>query len=173
VRAAQEALEREAARVALVNDPIRPILRAVSLALGACHRLYVDGSLTMARLAQDSSSKPPIDKDEMRLSILNGIRATAGSAVRAITVRNWLLAACILVGSNLVTAGAMLWWHPGAPVVQQLLVSLPADLRPTNGAKSATGDRFATGRIGRNCRRSTVWAGQREGSAYHGCAVRR
>jgi hypothetical protein len=125
VRAAQEALEREAARVALVNDPIRPILRAVSLALGACHRLYVDGSLTMARLAQDSSSKPPIDKDEMRLSILNGIRATAGGANRAISVRNWLLAACALVGSNIITAGAMLWWHPGAPVVQQLIVSLP------------------------------------------------
>ena len=126
VHAAQEALEREAARVELVNDPIRPILHAVSLALGACHRLYVDGSLTMARLAQDSSSKPPIDKDEMRLSILNGIRATAGGAVRAITVRNWLLAACVLLGSNLMTAGAMLWWHPGAPVVQQLIVSLPA-----------------------------------------------
>ena len=43
----------------------------------------------------------------------------------AITVCNWLLAACLLVGSNLVT-GAMLWWHPGAPIVQRLIVSLPA-----------------------------------------------
>jgi hypothetical protein len=126
VRAAQEALEREAARVEVVNDPLGPVLRAVALALGACHRLYVDGSLTMARLAQDITSKPPIEKDEMRLSILNGIRATAGGAVRAITIRNWLLAACVLVGSNLMTAAAMWWWHPGVPVVQQLLVSLPA-----------------------------------------------
>jgi hypothetical protein len=124
VRVAQEALEREAARVEMANDPMGPILRAVALAFGACHRLYVDGSLTMARLAQDFSSKPPIEKDEMRLS--NGIRATAGGAVRAITIRNWLLAACVLLGSNLITAGAMLWWHPGAPVVQQLIVDLPA-----------------------------------------------
>jgi hypothetical protein len=98
-------------------------LRAVSLALGACHRLYVDGSVTMARLAQDFTSKPPIEKDEMRLSILNGIRATAGGAVRAITIRNRLLAACVLVGSNLITAGAMWWWRPGVSVVQRLLVS--------------------------------------------------
>jgi hypothetical protein len=126
VRAAQEALEREAARAEAAKDPTGPTLRAVSLALGAYHRLYVDGSLSMTRLAQDFISKPPIAGDEMRLSILNGIRATAGGAVRAITVRNWLLAACVLVGSNLVTAGAMLWWHPGAPVVQQLTVSLPA-----------------------------------------------
>jgi hypothetical protein len=126
VRAAQEALEREAARAEAVNDPTGPTLRAVSLALGACHRVYVDGSLTVARLAQDFRSEPPIENDEMRLSILNGIRATAGGAVRAITVRNWLLAACVLVGSNLMTAGAMWWWHPGAPVVQQLIVSLPA-----------------------------------------------
>ena len=76
VRAAQDALEREATHAEAVNDPAGPTLRAVSLALGACHRLYVDGSLTMARLAQDFRSKPPIEKDEMRLSILNGIRAT-------------------------------------------------------------------------------------------------
>jgi hypothetical protein len=126
VRAALAALDREAARAEAVNDPTGPSLRAVSLALGACHRLCVDGSLTLARLAQDITGKPPIEQDEMRLSILNGIRATAGGAVRAITIRNWLLAACVLVESNLITAGAMLWWHPGAPVVQQLLVSLPA-----------------------------------------------
>jgi len=126
VRAALAALDREAARAEAVNDPTGPSLRAVSLALGACHRLCVDGSLTLARLAQDITGKPPIEQDEMRLSILNGIRATAGGAVRAITIRNWLLAACVLVGSNLMTAGAMWWWHPGAPVVQQLLVSLPA-----------------------------------------------
>ena len=73
VRAAQEALEREAARAEAVKDPVALTLRAVSLALGGCHRLYVDGSLTMARLAHDFRSKPPIEKDEMRLSILNGI----------------------------------------------------------------------------------------------------
>jgi hypothetical protein len=126
VRAAQEALEREAARAEAVKDPMGPTLRAVSLALGAYHRLFVDGSLTVVRLANDFRSRPPIENDEMRLSILNGIRATAGGAVRAITVRNWLLAACVLAGSNLTTAGAMLWWHPGVPVVQQLVVSLPA-----------------------------------------------
>ena len=126
VRAAQETLEREAARAEEGKDPVGPTLRAVALALGACHRLFVDGSLTMVRLTHDFRSKPPIEKDELRLSILNGIRATAGGAVRAITVRNWLLAACVLVGSNLITAGAMWWWHPGAPVVQQLIVSLPA-----------------------------------------------
>jgi hypothetical protein len=80
----------------------------------------------MARLAQDFSSKPPIEKNEMRLSILNRIRATADDAVRAIIVRNRLLAACVLLGSNLITAGAMLCCDPGAPIVQQLIVSLPA-----------------------------------------------
>jgi hypothetical protein len=119
-------LEREAARAEALNDPTGPTLRALSLALDACHKLYVDGFLAIARLAQDFRNKPPIENDEMRRTILNGIRATAGGAVRAITVRNWLLAACVLVGSNLMTAGAMWRWHPGAPVVQQLIVSLPA-----------------------------------------------
>jgi hypothetical protein len=54
VRAAQEALERKAARAEAAKDPTAPTLRAVSLALGACHKPYVEGALTTAKLEHDS-----------------------------------------------------------------------------------------------------------------------
>ena len=52
VHAAQLALEQEASKAEAVNDPTAPTLRALSLAMGACHKLYVDGSMTIGSLIE-------------------------------------------------------------------------------------------------------------------------
>jgi hypothetical protein len=52
VHAAQQALEQEASKAEAVNDPTGPTLRALSLAVGACHKLYVDGSMTLGSLIE-------------------------------------------------------------------------------------------------------------------------
>lgn len=108
VRAAQQALEREASRAEAVNDPTAPTLRALSLAVGACHKLYVDGSMTIGALLE--SARPPVAPEELRRAVVEGIRANASGAVRALNIRSILIAAGVLVGSNALTAGTVYWW---------------------------------------------------------------
>ena len=108
VRAAQQALEQEATKAEAVNDPTGPTLRALSLAVGACHKLYVDGSMTIGGLIE--TTRQPIAPDDMRLAVAQGIRASASGAVRALNIRNVLIASGVLVGSNVLTAGTVYWW---------------------------------------------------------------
>ena len=108
VRSAQQALEQEASKAEAVNDPTGPTLRAISLAMGACHKLYVDGSMTIGSLLE--SARPPVAPEELRRAIAEGIRANARGAVRALNIRNILIASSVLVGSNLLTAGTVYWW---------------------------------------------------------------
>jgi hypothetical protein len=105
VHAAQQALEQEASKAEAVNDPTGPTLRALSLAMGACHKLFVDGSMTIGSLIQ--TARQPVAPEEMRVAVAQGIRASASGAVRALNIRNILIASGILVGSNVLTAGAI------------------------------------------------------------------
>jgi hypothetical protein len=108
VHAAQQALEQEASKAEAVNDPTGPTLRALSLAVGACHKLYLDGSMTIGSLVE--TVRQPVAPEEMRVAVAQGIRATASGAVRALNIRNILIASGLLVGSNVLTAGAVYWW---------------------------------------------------------------
>jgi hypothetical protein len=108
VRAAQHALEQEASKAEAVNDPTAPTLRALSLAMGACHKLYVDGSMTIGSLLE--SAKSPVAPQDLKQAVTEGIRANASGAVRALNVRNILIASSVLVGSNVLTAGTVYWW---------------------------------------------------------------
>ena len=108
VRSAQQALEQEASKAEAVNDPTGPALRTMSLAMGACHKLYVDGSMTIGGLLE--STRPPVAPEELRRAIAEGIRANASGAVRALNIRNILIACSVLVGSNVLTAGTVYWW---------------------------------------------------------------
>ena len=108
VRAAQQALEQEASKADAVNDPTGPTLRALSLAVGACHKLYVDGSMTIGSLIE--TAREPVTPDEMRVAVAQGIRASASGVVRALNIHNILIASSVLVGSNVLTAGAVYWW---------------------------------------------------------------
>jgi hypothetical protein len=108
VRAAQQALDQEASKAEAVNDPTAPTLRALSLAVGACHKLYVDGSLAIGSLIE--TARRPVAPDDMRLAVARGIRASASGAVRALNIRNVLIASGVLVGSNVLTAGTVYWW---------------------------------------------------------------
>ena len=108
VHAAQLALEQEASKAEAVNDPTAPTLRALSLAMGACHKLYVDGSMTLGSLLE--SARPPVAPEELRRAVAEGIRANASRAVHALNIRNILIATGVLVGSNVLTAGAIYCW---------------------------------------------------------------
>ncbi len=108
VRAAQQALEQEASKAEAVNDPTGPTLRALSLALGACHKLYVDGSMTIGSLIE--TARQPVAPEDMRVAVAQGIRASASGAVRALNIRNILMASGVLVGCNVLTAAAVYWW---------------------------------------------------------------
>ena len=108
VRAAQQALEQEASKAEAVNDPTAPTLRALSLATGACHKLYVDGSMTIGGLLE--SARPSVAPEELRRAVAEGIRANASGAVRALNIRSILIAAGVLVGSNALTAATVFWW---------------------------------------------------------------
>jgi hypothetical protein len=44
------------------------------------------------------------------VAVAQGIRASASGAVRALNIRNILIASSVLVGSNVLTAGTVYWW---------------------------------------------------------------
>ena len=94
VRTAQQALEQEASKAEAVNDPTGPALRALSLAVGACHKLYIDGSLTIGSLIE--TTRQPAAPEDIRVAVAQGIRASASGAVRALNIRNILIASSVL-----------------------------------------------------------------------------
>jgi hypothetical protein len=74
IRAAQEALEQQAARLAATGDPTADTVAAYAAAVGAQHGLIVDANLkagaqheATARLIQDA--RKPWSREEMRILI--------------------------------------------------------------------------------------------------------
>jgi len=106
IRAARAQIERSILEGRLQEDPIRYPLAALSTTLEALHRLFVDGSQTIAenvRLAQ----KPISDGDLARLenAAVTGADRRAAELARAHHRRTIALAAAILV---VAAAGAFL-----------------------------------------------------------------
>ena len=58
VRAAQDALNEQVRRGALTNDPLRHYLEAMSIGLGAMHKMFVDGTLTIASAVEAAKQNP-------------------------------------------------------------------------------------------------------------------
>jgi hypothetical protein len=67
IRAAQNALEQQAARLAAVGDPIAPAISAIASAVGAQNRLAVDAFLKTGKLMEDG--RKPWGREEMQIMI--------------------------------------------------------------------------------------------------------
>jgi hypothetical protein len=65
--------------------------------------------------------------------VAQGIRASASGAVRALNIRNVLIASSVLVGSNVLTAGAVYWW--AGTNLQATLASLDVRLSATGSQR--------------------------------------
>jgi hypothetical protein len=108
VRAAQDALDEQVRRGALTNDPLRHYLEAMSIALGAMHKMFVDGTLTIAQAVEDAKPQP-IDTDTLRFAVIQGLRAHAGDVLRNIRLTTYVAGAALL--TCMFAAGfAAHWW---------------------------------------------------------------
>jgi hypothetical protein len=108
VRAAQDALNEQVRRGAVTNDPFRYYLEAMSVALGAMHKMFVDGTLTIADAVAEA--KPgPVDNDTLRSAVVLGIRTHAGGVLRTIKLATYIAGATLLLGTFAAGYG-MHWW---------------------------------------------------------------
>ena len=57
MRAAQDALHEQVRRGAVTNDPFRFYLEAMSVALGAMHKMFVDGTTDDRRRCRGSKTR--------------------------------------------------------------------------------------------------------------------
>jgi hypothetical protein len=74
IRAAQDALEQQAARLTATGDPVASTVAAYAAAVGAQHRLIVDANLTAAAQHEATAqliqeARKPWSRDEMRTLI--------------------------------------------------------------------------------------------------------
>jgi hypothetical protein len=67
IRAAQDTLEQQAARLVAIGDPIAPAISAIAAAVGAQNRLAVDAFLKTEKLIE--GGRKPWGRDEMRILI--------------------------------------------------------------------------------------------------------
>ena len=111
IRAAQEELARAVQVAGLTNDPLRHALLGLSAHLGAMHRLFVDGSLTLSRAIDDA--RRPISKEEMAAlerAATRGFANQAASFVRAFNWRTLAIASGVLFSVAATGLGAGYFW---------------------------------------------------------------
>jgi hypothetical protein len=133
VRTAQDALAEQARRGALTNDPLRHYLEAMSIGLGAMHKMFVDGTLTIARAIEEAKPQP-VDHDTLRFAVIQGIKAHASGVVRALNWRN------IIAGVTVVAVFTAIGFAGGWLVSQNKLVEVPSfdvEMRAADAAKWA------------------------------------
>lgn len=111
VRAAQDALNEQVRRGALTNDPLRHYLEAMSIALGAMHKMFIDGTLTIAQ-AVEQAKPQPVDNDTLRFAVIQGIRTHAGGILRTIKLATCIAGAALLVGMFAAGYGTHWWITP-------------------------------------------------------------
>jgi hypothetical protein len=111
VRAAQDALNEQVRRGALTNDPLRHYLEAMSVALGAMHKMFVVGTLTIAEAVEEAKPQP-VDHDTLRFAIIQGIRAHAGGILRTIRLTTYIAGAALLLGMFAAGYGTHWWMTP-------------------------------------------------------------
>jgi hypothetical protein len=101
-------LNEQVRRGAVTNDPFRYYLEAMSVALGAMHKMFVDGTLTIADAVAEA--KPgPVDNDTLRSAVVLGIRTHAGGVLRTIKLATYIAGATLLLGTFAAGYG-MHWW---------------------------------------------------------------
>lgn len=110
IRAAQDSLEQEARKAALVGDPTAGPLSSMSLMLGSMHKLFVDGSLTLARQIETAgqhieAAKQPVRDDELRRAVIAGIGSHAHAAIRVANWRIITIATTAVIAFGLVCVG--------------------------------------------------------------------
>ena len=113
VRAAQDALNEQVRRGALTNDPLRHYLEAMSIGLGAMHKMFVDGTLTIAS-AIEAAKPQPVDNETLRFAVIQGLKTHAGNILRTIRLATYLAGAVLLVGVFLAGYG-LHWWTTPTP----------------------------------------------------------
>ena len=111
VRAAQDALNEQVRRGALTNDPLRHYLEAMSVALGAMHKMFVDGTLTIAEAVEEAKPQP-VDNDTLRTAVILGIKTHAGGILRTIKLTTYIAGAALLLGTFAAGYGIHWWMTP-------------------------------------------------------------
>ena len=111
IRAAQAQIDRSVLEGKLLEDPIRFPLAALSTTLGALHRLFVDGTLTLSRTLD--AARQPIGEERLAALERAAVRGADRRAVdlaRAHNLRTLLIAAGLLVGVAVAGIGGGYWW---------------------------------------------------------------
>lgn len=104
---AQQAIDDSIARAGLTRDAYGHALKAMRLVIG-----------TFPDLVQHlEATRQPVQAEEMRQAVVEGISTHAGNLVRALNVRNWLLASAALVVVLLTGGGAGYWLRGPADFV--------------------------------------------------------
>ena len=113
VRAAQDALNEQVRRGAVTNDPLRHYLEAMSVALGAMHKMFVDGTLTIAAAVEEAKPQP-VDNDTLRAAVTLGIRTQAGGILRTLKLATYIAGATLLL-STFAAGYGIHWWMTRQP----------------------------------------------------------
>ena len=121
----QDALNEQVRRGALTNDPLRHYLEAMSVALGAMHKMFVDGTLTIAEAVAEAKPQP-VDNDTLRTAIILGIKTHAGGILRTIKLATYIAGATLLFGTFAAGYGIH-WWM--TPAVSYAGIRRPRHLR--------------------------------------------
>jgi hypothetical protein len=95
----------------LQNDPIRHPIQALSVHLGALHKITQASSQMLAHQLQASprpidSRNQPLCEDELRRAVIQGVSGYADKAVQALNWRSALIGTGVVVGALLIGAVA-------------------------------------------------------------------
>ena len=122
IRQAQERLLRVQREMEVTGDAAAHLFGALASGLGAMHRLTVDSSLLMQSCQAEMEKSRPGDGEAEKLAE-RAARNAAGKLPwaidRLVAQRVWrmaLIAAGVLIGTNLLTAGGMYLWLKGTLV---------------------------------------------------------
>lgn len=107
VEAAQRALAEGIAKAGLQHDPYRYALESLGMAVGLFPEL----------VQHLEATRQPVQNEEMRRAVAQGIGAHAGNLVQAMNWRNAMLGAAALLGIFVGGAGLGYAFHGAAPVL--------------------------------------------------------
>ena len=67
----------------------------MSIALGAMHKMFVDGTLTITEAVEEAKPQP-LDHDTLRAAVILGIKTHAGGILRTIKLATYIAGATLL-----------------------------------------------------------------------------
>jgi hypothetical protein len=124
IEAALSELEMSVAETKYHSDPLRFPLLALAAFLRAIRVLYADSIMSMRQ--QIEAAKQPVNDDQLRRAVIQGISGHAGATVRALEWRNVVIGAGLLAGALLVGAAGGYWYGVSSARVASVSGCAPA-----------------------------------------------